>query len=55
MEDTLARADTALRTAEALQNEVQPAIDGAVAVESGRESAWGPANTGAVRTAGSAP
>lgn len=26
MEDTLARADTALRTAEALQNEVQPAI-----------------------------
>jgi len=30
--DTLARADTALRTVEALRNDLKPAVDGAVAL-----------------------
>jgi hypothetical protein len=38
--DTLARADTALRTVEALRNDVKPAIDGAVALESDAKDSW---------------
>jgi hypothetical protein len=38
--DTLARADTALRTVEALRNDVKPAIDAAVALESDAKDSW---------------
>ena len=38
--DTLARADTALRTVEALRNDVKPAVDGAVALESDAKDSW---------------
>jgi len=38
--DTLARADTALRTAEALRNDVKPVADGAVALESDVKDSW---------------
>jgi hypothetical protein len=38
--DTLERADTALRTVEALRNDVKPAIDGAVALESDAKDSW---------------
>jgi hypothetical protein len=44
--DTLARADTALRTAEALRNDVKPAIDGAVALESDAKDSWGEGDHG---------
>ena len=38
--DTLARADAALRTVEALRNDVKPAVDGAVALESDAKDSW---------------
>jgi hypothetical protein len=38
--DTLARADTALRTVETLRNDVKPAFDGAVALESDAKDSW---------------
>ncbi len=38
--DTLARADIALRTVEALRNDVKPAVDGAVALESDAKDSW---------------
>jgi hypothetical protein len=38
--DTLARADTALHTVEALRNDVKPAVDGAVALESDAKDSW---------------
>ena len=38
--DMLERADTALRTVEALRNDVKPAIDGAVALESDAKDSW---------------
>ena len=38
--DTLERADTALRTVEALRNDVKPAVDGAVALESDAKDSW---------------
>ena len=38
--DTLERADTALRTVEALRNDVKPAINGAVALESDAKDSW---------------
>src|ERR1035437_5817818 len=38
--DTLARADTALRTVEALRDDVKPAIGGAVALESDAKDSW---------------
>jgi hypothetical protein len=38
--DTLARADSALRTVEALRNDVKPAINGAVALESDAKDSW---------------
>jgi outer membrane murein-binding lipoprotein Lpp len=38
--DTLARADTALCTVEALRNDVKPAVDGAVALESDAKDSW---------------
>ena len=38
--DTLVRADTALRTVEALRNDVKPAVDGAVALESDAKDSW---------------
>ena len=40
MGDTLARADTALRTVEALRNDLKPAVDGAVALESDAKDSW---------------
>ena len=38
--DTLTRADIALRTVEALRNDVKPAVDGAVALESDAKDSW---------------
>jgi hypothetical protein len=38
--DTLARADAALHTVEALRNDVKPAVDGAVALESDAKDSW---------------
>ena len=38
--DTLARVDTALRAVEALRNDVKPAVDGAVALESDAKDSW---------------
>ena len=38
--DALARVDTALHTVEALRNDVKPAVDGAVALESDAKDSW---------------
>ena len=38
--DTLERANTALRTVEALRNDVKPVADGAVALESDAKDSW---------------
>ena len=38
--DMLARADTALRTVEALRNDVKPAFDDAVSLESDAKDSW---------------